>query len=500
MADPNSKRNKGVFVIYTGGTIGSMPKDPNDPESPQVVVPWDRFMTLTPELQSLGFRVECWSFPEPLDSCNIGPAEWRMMAEKIKEKYEQYEGFVILHGTDTMVYTASALSFMLVNVAKPVIITGAQRAHLFQLRNDALQNLVTALEIANPAASRIPVLPEVCIFFRDTVLRGNRCRKIDASGYSAYESPNYPHLGTAGDKIHIDERLIRPLPTQPFRIRPRMNTNVIAFDVFPGIQESLMAKRILEDPTIKGVVLRSYGSGNIPTKPEFLKPFYKATERGVVILNVTQCVSGMVELGLYETSAKLLDVGIVSGLDITPEAALCKLMVLLGDEDLSIKDVADKVQEALAGEQTLSIFTARFRESNVNKIDAAVSRVRFVMAEHLTGSWQGASIETAVIRFRMGRVTSEVADKPITLKLYADLSSTDELQDNSPNYAGSFKRLPNEEPTIFSFDITSAARALMNSGDRTSITVALAQECGGSFAWQSVEVAVFVREGMSLPA
>ena len=152
-----------------------------------------------------------------------------MMAEKIEENYDKFEGFVILHGTDTMVYTASILSFMLVNLGKPVILTGAQRSHVFQARNDAEQNLITALKIANPSDSGIPIVPEVCIFFRDELLRGNRCIKFDASGYNAYMSPNYPRLGWAGDKIHIDTMHLRDMPTQSFRIRRNMDTNVISF-------------------------------------------------------------------------------------------------------------------------------------------------------------------------------------------------------------------------------------------------------------------------------
>ena len=419
--------NKGVLAIYTGGTIGSMPKDKNDPDSPQVVVPWEEFETKTPQLAELGFRVDCWAFDKPLDSCNIGPREWRRMAETIYEYYGKYEGFVIVHGTDTMVYTASALSFMLVNLQKPVIITGAQRAHLFNVRNDALQNLTTALQIANPKASKIPVVPEVCIFFRDKLLRGNRSRKFDASGYAAYDSPNFKPLGIAGDKIHIDDKLILPVPSdKAFYIRRAMETSVIAFDVFPGIQDSDFASRLLKDSKLKGVILRSYGSGNIPTDPKFLHAFEEATKREVVIQNVSQCAYGMVELGIYETSAMLLDLGMASGVDITPEAALTKLMVALGDEDMaSFEDKRNFMQESRAGEQSISIYVARLRNAGDKSalMDAEHACYRLAPQDPLPGQWGTADIEVAALRLYRAQVSNVGDDQPVQIELYAKVGT-----------------------------------------------------------------------------
>jgi L-asparaginase len=486
-----STKNKGVFVIYTGGTIGSVPRDPNDPESPLVVVAWEEFVRLTPQLSDLGFPLASWSFPEPTDSCNIGPREWRMMAEKIEENYNDYEGFVILHGTDTMVYTASVLSFMLVNLGKPVVLTGAQRSHLFQVRNDAVQNLITAIQIANPRRFGIPVVPEVCTFFRDDLLRGNRCIKNDASGYIAYQSPNYPRLGWAGDRIHIDTRHIRRMPSQPFRIRRKMNTDVISFNVFPGIQNTDMVHRLLDAPNLKGVILCSFGSGNIPTNDEFLGTFKEATGRGVVIQNVTQCTAGMVELGLYESSAKLLDIGIVSGLDITEEAALCKMMVLLGDEDLGVRDVAELAQRDISGEMSLSIYTMHFRQSESNIINSTQRRYRLVPTDALPGEWAGSEISTAVLRFRKARIQNDYPNLPLTLKVYIDLGSSDPLDDDSPNFAREFHRLPNDDPTIVSFDVTRAARRLLKPGSKASFTVAIPEDFSGSLEWGSSEFCIY---------
>ncbi len=486
-----TETKKGVFVIYTGGTIGSKPRDPNDPDSPRTFIGWDELVELTPALNDLDFPVSGWSFPAPTDSCNIGPKEWRMLAEKIEENYDNYEGFVILHGTDTMVYTASVLSFMLANLGKPVILTGAQRSHLYQARNDAEQNLITALRIANPNDSGIPVVPEVCIFFRDSLYRGNRCIKEDASGYNAYSSPNYPRLGWAGDKLHIDTRHIRKMPTQSFRIRRHMDTNVISFNVFPGIQDTEVVQRLLNAPSLKGIILCAFGSGNIPTSPDFLEPFRKAVERGVIIQNVTQCTRGMVELGLYESSAKLLEIGIVSGQDITEEAALCKMMVLLGDEDLTENDVADMMQQDLEGEMSLSVFTTRFRKLELNELNASQNRARFSAVDILPGDWKGWEISSAVLRFRKAKIENHPLNEPVPIRIFLNLGSSDTLDDKSPNFAGEFLRMVNSEPSVVSFNVTRVARKLIKPGMKISFTVAIADGPHGSFEWDSAEFCIY---------
>ncbi len=487
----DTETNKGVFVIYTGGTIGSKPRDPNDPDSPRTVIQWDELFELTPALNDLDFPVSGWSFPAPTDSCNIGPLEWRMMAEKIEENYDNYEGFVILHGTDTMVYTASVLSFMLVNLGKPVILTGAQRSHLYQARNDAEQNLITSLRIANPKDSGIPVVPEVCIFFRDELYRGNRCIKGDASGYSAYTSPNYPRLGWAGDKIHIDTRHIRQMPTQSFRIRRHMDSNVLSFNVFPGIQDTDVVQRLINAPSLRGIILCSFGSGNIPTSPDFLEPFRKAVERGVIIQNVTQCTRGMVDLGLYESSAKLLEIGIISGLDITDEAALCKMMVLLGDEDLSENEVADLMQQDLEGEMSLSVFTTRFRKHEKNELNASQHRVRLAAVDILPGDWTGWKISSAVLRFRNAKVENHPLKEPVAIRVFLNLGSSDTLDDKNPNYAGEFLRMVNDEPSIVSLNVTRVARKLIKPGMKVSFTVSIDEDSRGSFKWESAEFCIY---------
>ncbi|MEO0078127.1 MAG: asparaginase [candidate division WOR-3 bacterium] len=362
--DP-SNRGQGVLVIYTGGTIGSVPCDPTDPKSPLVVVDWSEFRRRTsslserladgsPNYRYIGFNVDGCSI-EPLDSCNIGPEHWIQIARIIEQNYARYTGFVVLHGTDTMVYTASALSFMLDNLAKPVILTGALRSHLTNVRNDGLQNLLTALILANPEHSGLPIVPEVGVFFNRYLLRGNRARKVNASGFDAFQSPNYPPLAVAGESIVVDRRVIRSVaPHASLRLRTNLETNVVAISFFPGIQHSSLLADILRDENLRGVVLMAYGAGTVPATPSVLREIEAAVRRGVIALAVTQCGGGQVDLERYEASTRLLDAGVLSGVDITPEAALVKLMVLLGDKNLSLGDIRNLVRQDIAGEQTVA--------------------------------------------------------------------------------------------------------------------------------------------------
>ena len=359
--DP-SNRGSGVLVVYTGGTIGSMPRDPQDPKTPLVVADWAGFRrrtsSLSPQLADgsvnaryIGFNVDGASL-EPLDSCNIGPDYWVELAHVIEESYDRYEGFVVLHGTDTMVYTASALSFMLEGLGKPVVLTGAQRSHLANVRNDALQNLLTSLLIANPKHSGLPVVPEVSIFFHEELLRGNRSRKVNASGFAAFKSPNYPPLAVAGESIVVDRRVLRSPPAGGLRLRSHIEPNVASVIFFPGIQEASILQDVLSDPRLRGVVLMTYGAGTVPSDSRVLDPIAAAVQRGVVAIAVTQCGGGRVERERYEASTHLLDAGVVSGRDITPEAALVKLMVLLGDPGLDAAGVRRLLAQDTAGELT----------------------------------------------------------------------------------------------------------------------------------------------------
>lgn len=312
----------------------------------------ERLADGSPNYRYIGFNVDGCSL-EPLDSCNIGPGQWVQIARVTEESHDRYAGFVVLHGTDTMVYTASALSFMLENLARPVVLTGALLSHLTSVRNDGLQNLLTALMLANPACTGLPLVPEVGVFFNRHLMRGNRARKVNASGFEAFQSPNYPVLAVAGESIVVDRRVVRPAAgNQRLRVRTRLETNVVAIHFFPGIQQGSLLADILRDENLKGVVLMAYGAGTVPGSDSVLREIEAAVRRGVVALAVTQCGGGRVDLERYEASARLLDIGVLSGADITPEAALVKLMVLLGDQTLSPDRVRQLLQHDIAGELT----------------------------------------------------------------------------------------------------------------------------------------------------
>lgn len=274
-----------VLVVYTGGTIGSIHRPPTDLLSPLVPGTWDEISSLPIVKDALlelenkdGLTVVADEFNPTLDSSNMAPKDWIDIATKIKSHYDDYQGFVVLHGTDTMTYTATALSFILQNLTKPVIVTGSQLP-ISSVRTDAVQNFITSLRIAagehmNPP---LPLVPEVCIFFQNKLIRGNRSRKINASGYDAFDSPNYPLLGEAGEYIEIRKEMMVPKPQGELSLRKSLEENVMSFDIFPGIQSSDVMSKIMQTSNLKGLILKTYGTGNAPTDENFLK----AIEEGV---------------------------------------------------------------------------------------------------------------------------------------------------------------------------------------------------------------------------
>lgn len=339
-----------VLLIYTGGTIGMI----ENPETGALEnFNFDHLLKHVPELKRFNYRISTYQFDPPIDSSDMEPSCWAKIVKIINYNYDYFDGFVILHGTDTMAYTASALSFMLENLGKPVILTGSQLP-IGTLRTDGKENLITAIEIA--AAKRedgSPMVPEVCIFFENELMRGNRTTKINAENFNAFRSFNYPVLAKAGIHIRFNEHLIRrPDPTRPMKPHYVFDTNVVMLTLFPGIQESIIHS-VLHVPGLKAVVLKTFGSGNAPQKEWLTRQLTEASERGIVIVNITQCQSGAVEMGRYETSLQLLQAGVVSGYDSTPECAVTKLMFLLGHE-LSIPEIRYRMSSDLAGEITKS--------------------------------------------------------------------------------------------------------------------------------------------------
>jgi L-asparaginase len=337
-----------VLLIYTGGTIGMI----ENPETGALeAFDFDQLLEHVPELKRFNYHISSYQFDPPIDSSDMEPSLWAKLVHIISNNYDHFDGFVILHGTDTMAYTASALSFMLENLSKPVILTGSQLP-IGMLRTDGKENLITSIEIA---AAKHPdgtaCVPEVCIFFENLLLRGNRTTKINAENFNAFRSYNYPSLATAGIHIKYDfDRIRKANPNLPLRPHYAFDTNVIVLTLFPGIQENLI-RNVLHTPGLRAVVLKTYGSGNAPQKQWFVEALKDATQRGIIIINISQCSTGCVEMERYETGLHLLDAGVISGYDSTVESVLTKLMFLLG-HDKSPAEIRYDMNHPVAGEFT----------------------------------------------------------------------------------------------------------------------------------------------------
>ena len=338
-----------VLLIYTGGTIGMI----ENPETGALEnFNFDHLMKHVPELKRFNYRISSYQFDPPIDSSDMEPSYWAKLVKIINYNYDYFDGFVILHGTDTMAYTASALSFMLENLNKPVILTGSQLP-IGTLRTDGKENLITAIEIAAAKNSDgMPIVPEVCIFFENHLMRGNRTTKINAENFNAFRSFNYPALARVGIHIKYEPSLILKRDTAlPLKPHYLFDANVVILTLFPGIQQSIVSA-VLHVPGLKAVVLKTFGSGNAPQKEWFIRELKEATERGIIIVNITQCTSGAVEMERYETGYQLLQAGVVSGYDSTTESAVTKLMFLLG-HGYTPDEVRDRMNRSIAGEITL---------------------------------------------------------------------------------------------------------------------------------------------------
>ena len=343
----SSKENPRILIIYTGGTIGMVQDHETGVLSP---IDFSQIRREVPEIKKFGYAIEVVSFDPVLDSSDMQPEHWVKMAEVIRDNYNDFDGFVILHGSDTLAYTSSALSFMLENLAKPVILTGSQLP-VGEIRTDARENLITSIEIAATKINGKPAVPEVCVYFDYYLFRGNRTTKMNSAKFEAFQSVNFQPLAEAGVHLKFNQHLVIKPSGKKLKIHTKLDNRVGVIRIFPGMTREWFQAQ-LNAKGVKAIILETFGSGNAPSQGWFIELLKKAVDSGILVVNITQCPGGTVEQGRYATSSKLAKMGVIAGADLTLEAALTKLLFLLG----SFKNPADikrLMVESLRGEMTV---------------------------------------------------------------------------------------------------------------------------------------------------
>jgi L-asparaginase len=495
--DPDRSARANVFILYTGGTIGMMPTDPDNPASPLKPMKRDDFEKYVPELgKKFGIHWDIAGLKdeEPLDSSDVDSTHWRKMANAIAEVYDNWDGFVILHGTDTMAYTTSGLSFIMKNLAKPVVVTGSQLP-ISDERTDARLNLANAIYIAGYKATGLPLVPEVALCFGDLLLRGNRARKMSSSDLNAFDSPNFPALGHLGEHIEINTSLLRDPADNlkaPFSVEEALDTNVMDIGLFPGLKPSRLKALLLDkdsddEEKLRGVVMRSFGAGNATQKPEFLDVIDQAiNQQDKVILNVTQCWTGMVEMGLYEASSGLLERGVISGLDMTPEAALAKMFWILGYED-DLEEIKLQLQINQRGEQSQDLFDLSYDAKGAKDRPEDVAKA----SAQPQGQFRVESLERAVLRISGLGLSEAQPGSEFEVRVFVNLPNANrDTPSSDPHCAATFKEPYVAGRTLMRF-VTPTIRQFHENGRKIHISVV--PIVGGQVWYQRMSLSLFTK-------
>jgi L-asparaginase len=486
-ANPDAK----VLVLYTGGTIGMVPSDSENAASPLRPAPKDRLVKFVPNpLGGIAWDIEGLNNDEgeavgPLDSSSVGPKHWVFMAKAIGKAYGMYDGFVVLHGTDTMAYTASALSFLLQNLGKPVIITGSQLP-IFQHRTDAVMNFINALSIAGYKATGLPRMPEVAICFGDVVLRGNRTTKVSTSRWQGFDSPNYPHIGRIGEHIVIEKSLLLPVPDEqrsPFFANAVMEESVATIPIYPGMDANVLGRMLSLD--VSGVILRTFGAGNAPESEEFIAALKNAVASGKILVNTTQCLEGTVEQGLYEASFGLQNAGVITGLDLTPEAALTKLMWLLATEVR--EEVPVQMQISQRGEQSGSAFDIRYGKIGESSKPVDIARI----SQRPPGQFRKETLKRAMLRLGGIGMDGAKLGERVGINSFVNLPSANvDTPTNVPQYAGELTGIyEGPEKTVLLRDITTTVSQVHETG--RPLNLVLVPRIGQKFWAEGVYLTLF---------